>query len=288
LGILKSAIRSALGEENVGAKRMVALSQRIRQAFQDPMLDAPIPLLDPDRSLLILWSAKSACSLLFVWHLKTVGLLDDYRASGCPPHEYRGTRYLQSDVFVRGRERVLDDYRVLHVIRDPCLRAVSCYRHVLAFKFADKRFKTFRGGDLDRRRGFSFSRYLDFLGTLDLSRTNIHHRQQLHRVESLKPADRVINISKGGLFQDLNRLEEELGTPRTDFSELGGELRREEGRKAKTIQFAEGSVPDHPFDAAAAAGRGPWPDYGQFLTPSVRRRIERLYAADFEAFAAYL
>ena len=122
----------------------------------------------------------------------------------------------------------------MHVIRDPFLRAVSSYRHVLATALADKRFLTFDGGALNRRDGFSFNRYLDFLETLDLARTNLHHRQQLHRIERIKPPDRVINISKGQFFDELNHLEEEHRIPRTDFASLDWVLGVEERRRAKT------------------------------------------------------
>jgi len=248
----------------------------------------PVPLLAPDQSLLIVWSAKSACSLTFVWYLGLVGLLDQYRASGMSPHEYRGRHYMTSDAFRRGKGKVLDDYHVVHVIRDPFLRAVSCYRHVLARAVADKRFRAFEGGELDRRQGFSFSRYLDFLETLDLAHTNLHHRLQVHRIERIRGPDRVINISKGRLLPELNRLEIDRGIEPTDFSKLDWALGVEERRRAKTTAFAADAVPDLPLTPAAAVGRAPWPNYDQFLTAKTRRRIETLYAADFQAFSAYL
>jgi hypothetical protein len=288
LGFFKSALRSTLGAESAATRGMLSTSQRIRLALQDPLLALPVPLLHPDKSLLVLWSAKSACSLTFVWYLKTVGLLDDYRASGFAPHEYRGKHYLESDVFARGRRKLLDDYYVVHVIRDPYLRAVSCYRHVLARGFADKRFKAFEDGALDRHRGFSFSRYLDFLETLDLARTNLHHRQQLHQLERIKSPDRVINVSKGSFLQELNLLERELSLPLTNFADLGWLLKQEERRRAKTTAFDGDGVADLPLNAAAAAGHAPWPNYEQFLAKPMRRRIERLYAADFKAFGQYM
>jgi len=267
---------------------VLSASQRIRLALRDPLLTLPIPLLNPDKSLLVLWSAKSACSLTFVWYLKTVGLLDHFRASGCSPHEYRARHYLRSDAFARGSRKVLDDYFVVHVIRDPYLRTVSCYRHALAHPFAEKRFSAFEDGSLDRHRGFSFSRYLDFLETLDLAGTNLHHRQQLHGIERIKLPDHVINISKGNFLQELNLLEHRLGLPQTNFAELGWLLEREEGRKAKTSAFGEDRVANQPFNAAAAAGRAPWPNYEQFLTKPIRRRIEHLYAADFKTFGHHI
>jgi hypothetical protein len=165
---------------------------------------------------------------------------------------------------------------------------VSCYRHALAHEFAEKRFRAFGGGKLSRREGFSFNAYLDFLETLDLAHTNLHHRQQLHRIERIRAPDRVINISNGRLLQELNRLESECGIDPTDFSKLDWAIGVEEERRAKTTPFAPQGVPDLPLTPTAAIGKAPWPDYAQFLTAKTRQRIEDLYAADFQAFSAYL
>jgi len=244
LGLFKSAVRAALGPDSAATRKILAVSRRVRLSIQRPLVAAPIPLLNPDQSLLVLWSAKSACSLTFVWYLNTIGLLEDFRATGMMPHEYRGMHYRTSDAFLRGQEKLLDDYFIVHVIRDPYLRAVSCFRHALAYPFADRHFRVFEGGGLDRRRGFSFSRYLDFLETVDLASANLHHRQQLHRIETIKPADRVINISTGDFLHALNRLEREVGMPRTDFANLGVELQREAGRAARTTRTSEVGVAD--------------------------------------------
>ena len=84
---------------------MLDAADRLRRPWINPLDALPVPLLDPDRSLLVVWAAKSACSLTFVWYLKTVGLLDHYAASRFSPHEYRGRYYLTSDAFIRGQER---------------------------------------------------------------------------------------------------------------------------------------------------------------------------------------
>lgn len=288
MGLFKTALRAALGPTSPHAQHILRAAHQLRQPWTDPLWELPVPLLAPDQSLLIVWSAKSACSLTFVWYLGLVGLLDQYRASGLAPHAYRGRHYLTSDAFRRGKGKVLDDYRVVHIIRDPYLRAVSCYRHVLAHEVADKRFRAFEGGKLDRREGFSFNGYLDFLETLDLARANLHHRLQVHPIERIRAPDSVINISRGRLLQELNGLEIERGIEPTDFSKLDWALSVEERRRARTTAFAVDGVPDLPFTPAAATGKAAWPNYDQFLTAETRRRIETLYAADFQAFDAYL
>jgi hypothetical protein len=255
MGAFKATVREMLGP-GPRAERVLDTAYRIRRPWSDPLLEPPVPWLAPGVPLLVIWSAKSACSLTFVWYLSLVGQLDQFRASGESPHEYRGRRYMSSDAFKRGKRRVLDDYRVVHVIRDPYLRAVSSFRHALATGFADRR-SAMLDRRLDRQEGVSFSRYLDFLEELDPNRWNVHFRQQFHRIERIKPADYVINISKVTLLDELNNLEEELGLPRTDFAALGSILQKEEERRAKTTPFV-GDVANRPLDvpAARASSRG--------------------------------
>ncbi|HEX9905238.1 MAG TPA: sulfotransferase family 2 domain-containing protein [Propylenella sp.] len=288
MGLFKSTIRRIGGPTNPATLRILDAADWFRRLWADRLLEPPVPFLNPERSLLVIWSAKCACTVVYVWYLQSVGQLEAFRRSGLSAHAFRGQRYAKSDLFRRGKARMLDDYRIVHVIRDPCLRAVSAYRHELATGYADKRFSAAGLGPMDHNSGFSFSRYLEYLETVDLSRANVHHKQQFHPVEKVKAADRVINISRQDLFTELNRLESEHGMPRTDFTALDWLHRKEDARRARTVSFARGGVADLPFDAAAARGRAPWPDYEQFLGPSVRRRIERLYATDFEAFGEHL
>ncbi len=241
----------------------------------------------PDRSLLVIWAAKSASSVTLAWCTKIMGVSERCRAAGLSPHGWRSMCYPSSEAFRRGKRKVLDDYRVVHVIRDPYQRAVASYRHSLAFKFVDKRFASF-DTTMDRQTGIPFSRYLDFLETLDLRHTNVHHRLQLHPVERVKRPDYIVNVSKGSLLDQFNRLEDELGLSRTDFAGLKWTLEYEDTRRAKTTAFRGHGIANLPLTAPAARGLAPWPDYDQFLEPSVKRRIERLYAPDFEAFGPYL
>jgi len=289
LGLFKTMVRGAFGPHSQAARQILDSAGRLRLSLTDRFLDVPIPLVNVEKSMLVLWSAKSASSTTLLWYFGTVGLLDDVRASGLLPHAYRALRLPSTDVFKRGRmAKILDDYFVVHVVRDPSLRAVSSYRHTLATGYADKRFALLPGGRLDRQTGFCFSRYLDYLDTIDLGRANVHHKLQRHRIEEVKKADRVINVSRQDLFAELNRLERERGMAVTDFSSFGDLLVHQERRRARQTRFPEGDVADLPLDVAAARGLTPWPDYHQFLNASTTRRIERLYAPDFEAFADHL
>jgi Sulfotransferase family len=264
------------------------LGGRLRRTWQGPLAEPPRPLLDPDHGVMVVWAAKAACTASFVWFSGLVGMQDDLRRSRMSPHRYRQTRYYGSELYRRGRAKPLAGYLVLHILRDPYTRTVSSYRQALKTGYLDKRLATLPAGPLDSRTGFSFLQFLDYLETIDLEQANIHHRLQWHAVEDKKGPDRVINISRQDLFAELNRLEGELALAPTDFTALGWLHARESRRKARTELFVGAEVAERRFDHEAGIGRRPWPDYEQFLSAPVRRRIERLYAKDFEAFEAYL
>jgi len=86
---------------------------------------------------------------------------------------------------------------------------------------------------------------------------------------------------------ELNRLERELRMRQTDFSTFDRLLKKASDRRAKMTPVT-GDAVDLPLNSAAASGAAPWPDYQQFLDATTRRRIERLYGPDFEAFGAHL
>lgn len=248
----------------------------------------PRALLHPDARLLVLWSAKSACTTTFVWFARVSGQLEALRASGKKPHKFRAQDYYGSELHRRGLEIPLGEYRIVQIIRDPYSRAVSSYRHALNTGYEDERLASSAVGPLDRWRGFSFSRFLDYLETLDLDEANPHHKPQWHPIDADRVPDRIINISRQNLFAELNGAEAEFGLPHTPFDELDWLHAFEGKRKAKEVPFDGADVPDTPFDEMAARGDKPWPKYGQFLTEPIRRRIETLYARDFEGFAGYL
>jgi hypothetical protein len=271
-----------------GGQKILAALHRARNALTNPLRAEPPPWLDPDHNIMVLWSAKSACTTSFVWFASCAGFIDDLRESGKHPHRYRREDYMHSDLYRAGLVRMVDDYRVIHVIRDPYQRAVSSYRHML--KHASDRHRSgLRGGHGDGSSGFSFSQFLDYLETLDLTSTNVHVKAQRHAVERIKAPDFIINISKQDLLCELARLERELGLPATDLEALEPAIERQSRRKAKTIPFAKADdVGKIAFSKQAAKGNSPFPDYEQFLSPDNKRRIERLYEADFDFFQPYL
>jgi Sulfotransferase family len=250
-----------------------------------PLASSP-PLLNPDNKLMVVWSPKSACTTVFTWFINVIGRLDELSRYSSP-HRYRIEVYQKSELRLRGLKHPIKHYRMVRVIRDPYTRTASIYRHALRTKLLENYPRTVPAG-LDPAAGFSFLRFLDCVGMLNLSEANPHLQAQFSPVEMVHEPEIIINISKQDLFTELNKVEESFELPRTNFKELTWLHELEVRRKMKPRSFDGQSADEFPFDRKAASGLKPWPSYEQLLTPRARVRIERLYVSDFDAYADYL
>jgi hypothetical protein len=131
--------------------------------------------------------------------------------------------------------------------------------------------------------GLSFSEFLDFLETCDLTACDQHYQIQRHPLEDRLSARYLINASTEDLFQRLNDVEEDLKLEITDFGAL-------EWLHSLDITRAHKIAASPPADAYTRrfsredARSGSWPTYAAFLTPEARDRIARLYATDIRAY----
>jgi hypothetical protein len=201
---------------------------------------------------------------------------------------HRTQVYNWSDFYQRGIEADHTQYHAIRVLRDPYARAVSIYRHALATKFAEPDLEKFSGGRLSPVTGFSIHQFLDLVESLDFATCNPHYRPQFHFYETVRRPDRVINISKENMFASLNAYAAANGMPVVDISAMDWLHSMEGGRKAKS-RTIRGRALDHTaFMRAAANGDRAFPSYEQLLTPSVRERIRKIYAIDFEAYGEFI
>jgi hypothetical protein len=251
---------------------------------QRALLEESRALINCDKRLMVVWSPKSACTSTYVWFAAQSGLIDEMRATHNWPHRHRRLVYQQSDLYRRSLRLPLADYRVVRVIRDPYSRAASIYRHSLVNDYLDEYLKDFKTGKLTSEQGLSFQQFLDLLESLDLRKANPHLKPQFRRIETVRPPDITINISKSDLFAELNRAEVAIGLPPTDFHSLGWLLTMEQKRRAKDMPLEGGFLDERPFGRRAARGRAPFPSYDQLLTPGAKEHIKRIYAQDFEAY----
>ena len=131
--------------------------------------------------------------------------------------------------------------------------------------------------------GLSFETFLDTLAGLNITSCNPHFRQQWHPLErSVRPA-RVINADRESLVDALL----ECATPDQEARPLlDAEIARIASYHHAQRTAHGGDLSQKPFSIPWLSAE--WPGYESFLTPSTRRKIERLYAADFAAYSAFL
>ncbi len=245
----------------------------------------PAPLILPKASLIVIFSAKSACSSVVIWFLNQLGHLKAARDYHVWPHQYRAEVYYNSRLYATAFRRDFSKMRVVRVVRDPFSRAVSSYRHALGFGYADTLIgRTLRRRDI-KENGFSFAEFLDVLERIDLTQCDMHFRIQRHPLEDRLPVRHLINVSTEDLFTRLNEVEADLRLPHTDFAAMAWLQQLNEGRIARGSIDDLNNVDTRRFTARAAI-EGPWAPYDAFLTPAARARIARLYAVDIAAYGS--
>ena len=251
---------------------------------------APRPLIHPGARMVVIFSAKSACTSVVIWFLHQLGQAAAARDYSHWPHRYRSKVYYRGPVYRSAFDHDLENFAVVRVVRDPFDRTVSSFRHALRTRLADR----YIPGVLHRwnvsKDGLSFDEFLDFLEHSDLTTCNTHFRIQRHPLEDELPVRHLINVSTEDLFTRLNEVETDLGLPHTDFAELQWLHQADERRTRRERRRRAGARhPDvtdpytHRFTQDQAR-EGPWPSYSAFLTPEARERIARLYAVDLESY----
>jgi len=243
------------------------------------------PLIDKDRHFVLGWLPKSACTTLYLWFASVGGFLPQVLAHHSFPHRHRNEVLLKSQRYREALRAYTPDFRFIKVIRDPYMRAVSIFRHAIAFGFANADLHARFGPSVDSQHGVSFQQFLDLLANLDMTAANPHYRPQLHPFEQHRRAGKIINISRSNLLTELAVLEKTNGWPATDFANSEWFKKIENTRSETVGQEGE------PLDRAMlshGSHRHAFPSYAQLLTPEARRKIEYIYARDFEAYAAYL
>ena len=268
--------------------RISGLSRRWLPAGHSTMgrllLALPRPLINPGAKLVVLYSPKSACSNVLIWFLHHLGHMDAARNFHRSPHRYRDRVYHQSPLYKSATRLDLTGFTVVKVIRDPCQRAVSSFRHVLRTGlFEDDMERKLDDTGLGQN-GLSFAAFLDFLEKTDLRSCNPHYSLQGHPIEARLPVSHLINVSREDLFTRLNEVEAAIGLPVSELAkapwvrQLGRRHHHEGGDFSGVTDFYRQRL------GREHALRGPWPSYDALLTREARERVAQLYASDIAAY----
>jgi Sulfotransferase family len=244
---------------------------------------SPAPLLFPLGGIGLIWSAKSACTTSILWYFAIAGLLKEALAYDPWPHKY-SQKVLPDSARYRAWLMNADPRKLawVRVIRNPYKRAVSSFRHVLRYSDNNNSFRQDLGLNLSQD-SLSFDSFLSKLETVDITACDIHFRQQHHPLErSIRPA-RTINADREPLLDALL----DFATPTQDVRlDLDAEISRISSFHHAHRGLNHGDVSKTPFKMPFMSQD--WPAYESFLNDSTRRKIERIYAADFSAYSEFL
>ncbi|HEX3431082.1 MAG TPA: sulfotransferase family 2 domain-containing protein [Rhizomicrobium sp.] len=248
------------------------------------LLAKPLPLVDKERRIIVLWSPKSACTTVYSWFSNICGFLDDVRNHDQFPHAHRTEVFRYSRRYLDSLACDTSDFSVIRIIRDPYARAVSIFRHALMWKFADKEAASM---GLNFKTGISFRQFLLMLDRLDMENVNVHYRPQWHPFESTHVPDTIINISKTDLFAELNAVERERGWPLTDFAAMKWLHELESSRRQPTLP-STAPMFDVPIVRKRPTRTSPFPLYADLLTPEAKTLIQAVFEVDFAAYRDHL
>lgn len=262
----------------------------------------PAPLIDPQAGFGVLWSAKVGSKAILSWFFCRIGQLEEarnYPEPGRPRvHQFRNRVLLESSEYKQWL-KTCDPTKLkwLRIIRNPYTRAVSSYRHALGSRsgYEDRKIKEVLNLSVPDR-GLSFQEFLDYLLAIDVASCNNHHRQQWHPIEAHVTPHKVVNLDKDSMLPALDAFEKEIGLQPVSpeareklLSSWEHEARRHHTRTEEVEDSA--SIVFTRQEAKPRKGQKPektLPSYASFLNADTRRKIERIYAKDFDAYGDYL
>jgi hypothetical protein len=243
----------------------------------------PRPLINPKAKLLVIYSQKSACTNVAIWYLRQIGHARAARDFHYWPHRYLSRVLNYSEFYRKAYELDFSRFTVVRVVRDPFERAASSFRHALKHGHVDEEIAKRIGYHDVAGQGLSFSTFLDFLETLDLTSCDPHIAVQRHPIEDKLPVHHLINVSREDLFARLNEVEAAVSLPRSNHADDPWIKQLAfHHRPDKTLED-NGDLYTTPLTREQAQ-RGPWPHDEALLSPAARGRIARLYAADIKAY----
>ena len=286
--------QAARQTEDAASAKKVALASRPPRRWvmadgEKLRLRPSSPLVDHQSKLLVYWAPKSACTSVYIWFSAFAGFIEEVKEFNArKPHRHRNEIYNKSQFYQTGLNVPADELFAIKVLRDPYSRAISIYRHALSTGFADSVLETAFGGTVNTEEGFSIHKFFDLVEMLDLSNANPHFMPQTLPRELVRKADHVVNISRQDLFKGLNDAVASRGMTPVDLEQIAWLHDLERHRKAKTLPVEGDRIDEMAFGKAAARGRAPFPNYDQLLTGSVKERVRKIFAIDFDTYGSYL
>lgn len=263
--------------------------KRAQSLLSECLRQRPWPMIDWKSRIVVSWSAKSACTHVLIWHLDRLGLLDDMAAESSWPHDYRVRTYYSLPEYQRALNSIAHDgpgeWTYLKVVRDPCNRCISSYRHALAHGYADRLMSHFLGRPISHREGYSYADFLEYLHRIDLQHCDIHHRLQRHPLDPAPFGKKIlINIDEQDLESSLAHVKGIRGDISGEGNTRRKKLVRRAARRHATESGRSSEDPDVWLKPLTRDDVGRWPKSELQGCRSARELARQLYLRDYAMF----
>jgi hypothetical protein len=248
---------------------------------RQPLRSPPKPLVDPRNKLILFWMHRCGSTTGHLWFFEIAGWKD----------RMRGKR--ASDLARMWYDEHHEVYRNLHeyyrdpsflkiaIVRHPLVRAVSSFTVVTdTISGAQWRAvaKSLQSPDDERR--LSFLEFLDFLEAIDLASANYHWRLQTAQDWYDVPIPDIQIVRLESIQEDLDQVCRQLGKqPLALRNNSAQSVSRTRIPASEIVNFTRA-------DFARIFGRDlrgviRFPEYSNFFTPDITRRLLRVYERDF-------
>ena len=257
--------------------------------FRKALSKQPKALLDGETRSLVSWSPKSACTVVLMWHLQRLGLLGDAKDYHRWPHRYRQRVLYRSSKYAHAQKQASREgpelWTYVKVVRDPWGRCISSYRQALKTGYANQTMSKVLGRAISHEAGFSFETFLEFLGKIDLTTSNPHHRFQAHDLDGFDwDCIFLVKIDDMDLASALSYIDDVQSKPRAFESELLASSVHSDKRRYVAPQNTRPTIRDeeiwrHPLCKQDLKN---WPQKALFESVTASQTVKDLYHQDYQ------
>lgn len=252
-----------------------------RRIMKKILIKEPVPIIFPEKRLILLWNAKAGCTFSIKWMFSQMDLLAESQSYDKWVHNYRTKVYYSSIQFKKGINDFLktpNSYSTLLIVENPFKRALRSYIQACIHNYEDKKLSSFLKRKIDPKNRFSFREFAHYLKNIDLDHCDIHHKLQTSKAERKGYYKALKIIRLNDTMTEIPLYEKTLNLKSVDLQELRDSPHHRP--KYKTSKFMGDVVMNEIYKVRNPA----LPEYKQFYDEEIKEIILNCYREDFERY----